>query len=124
MSAFNVEGGLAAEAWGSLTGNTATAIYTAVGNVTIASIIVCPTSGTPNLTIEIYNDSGAKVGTLRKAVATTAGTAVVWNEPFPLPPQYSIRLTSSAAGGDMDYLVVKGVPTATGRLRGVGTAPG
>jgi len=122
MSAFNVDGGLISQEWGSLANNSATDVYTATGGVTVASIIVTPTSGTPNLTIEICNAAGTKVGTLRKAVAMTAGTAFIWNEAFILPALYSIRLTSSSATGDMDYLVTHGTPAAA-RLRGMGTSP-
>lgn len=114
MSAFNVDGSLVTDDPVRLTANTATTVYTATGAVPISSIIVTPTSGTPNLTIQIHNGSTAY--NLRTAVAMTAGTAFIWDELFILPALYTIKITSSAAGGDMDVFVTHGSPAAA-RLR-------
>lgn len=119
MTAFNVEGGLVTEEPLRLTGNTATIVYTAVGRTTIASIFVCPTNGTPTITIEIYNAAGASVMFRRKAVTPTAGTPVIDNEPFILEPGYTIRVTSGSASGEMDVMVTRGIGTAPGMLRPV-----
>jgi hypothetical protein len=117
MSTFQVGGALLSEDPVRLTGNTATVVYTAVGRAAIASIVCVPTSGTPNLTIEIYNAAGSSIMTLRKAVATTAGTAFIWNEVFTLNPSQTIRVTSSAAGGDMDVMVSRAAGVAAADLR-------
>lgn len=97
--------------------NGLTTVFNAVGQVAISSIIVTPTTGTPNLTIEIYDASAASIMTLRKAVAMTAGTAFIFNELFTLNPGQTIRVTSSSATGDMDVMVIRAVATAaqTGR---------
>jgi len=121
MSAFNVEGGLVTEDPVRLTDNAPTIVYPlasspAKGSALIASIIVCPTSGTPNITIEWFNAAGSSVGYLRKAVAVSAaGTPFIFNEPFVLPPLYTLRVTSSSGTGDMDVFVTRGVDYAAGR---------
>lgn len=117
MSAFQIDGPVLSDNPVRLSGNTATIVFTASGVTPIASIICTPTTGTPNLTIEIFNAAGASVMTLRKAVATTAGTAFIFNEAITINPQETIRVTSSAAGGDMDVLVTRGVANAAAALR-------
>lgn len=117
MSEFKIDGPILSDDPVRLTGNTATIVFTATGATSIASIICTPTSGTPNLTIEIFNAAGSSIMTLRKAVATTAGTPVIFNEVFTISPGQTIRVTSSAASGDMDVLVTRGLATAAAALR-------
>lgn len=118
MSEFKIDGPVLSDDPVRLTANTATIVFTATGATSIASIICTPTTGSPNLTIEIFNAAGSSIMTLRKAVATTAGTAFIFNEVFTISPQQTIRVTSSAAGGDMDVLVTRGAAVAAGALRG------
>ena len=118
MSQFSLEGGLITEDAVALTGNTATTVYTAtLGATPISSIVVTPTSGTPNLTIGIYNASDTLVGRLRVAVAMTAGTPFIWNEVFVLAANYKIKVTSSSGTGDMEVFVTHGIGAAAGKLR-------
>lgn len=119
MSEFKIDGPIRSDSPVRLTGNTATTVYTANGAATIASIICTPTNGTPTLTIEIYNEAGSSVMFLRKTVAMTAGTAFVFNEAFTLNPAETIKVTSSAAGGDMDVMVTasSGVAAASPRAK-------
>lgn len=117
MSEFKIDGPILSDDPVRLTGNTATVVLTAPGVMSIASIICTPTNGTPTLTIEIYNAAGSSIMFLRKAVATTAGMPVIFNEVFTLNPQQTIRVTSSAASGDMDVLVTRGAGVAAASSR-------
>ena len=117
MSSFVASGGLLSDDPVTLTNGSATVVFTAVGVTLIASIVVTPTSGTPNLTIEIYNAAGSKVMTLRKAVVMTAGTPFIYNEAFTINPGQTIRVTSSSGSGDMDVQVTKGIDAAAARGR-------
>lgn len=98
-----------------ITTSTVTTVYDPVSRTTVASIIVTPTSGTPNLSISIYDGSTRTY--IRKVVATTAGTAFTWEVPFVLDPDDVLEVTSSAAGGDMDVLVNVLIPVAAASLR-------
>ncbi len=117
MSSFYIEGPILSSDPVRLTGNTATTVFTAGGVTSIASIIVTPTSGTPNLTIAIHNAAGTSIMVLRNAVAMTAGTAFIFNEVITLGIGYTIKVTSSAAGGDMDVLVTATPGVAASNLR-------
>lgn len=106
-------------AFNKLTGNTATAIYTASeGSTLIRSIIACETNGaTPTLTLEVYDVANTTSYYLRKALALSAGTPYVFNEPFMLPANWSIRATSSDASGRIDVHVAYEDPSASGSPR-------
>jgi hypothetical protein len=117
MSEFKIDGPVQSDDPVRLTGNTATTVFTAQGATRIASIICTPTSGTPTCTIEICNAAGSGIMKLRAAQATTAGTPLIFNEVITLSPGQVIKVTSSAAGGDMDVLVTRGVATAAAQLR-------
>ena len=54
---------------------------------------------------------------LRAAQAMTAGTPLIFNEAFTLPPDYIIKVTSSAASGDMDVMVTTAVAVAAASPR-------
>lgn len=117
MSEFKIDGAIRSDSPVRLTGNTATTVYAASGATSIASIICTPTNGTPSLTIEIYNEAGSSVMFLRKAVAMTAGTPFIFNEAFTINPAETIRVTSSAASGDMDVMVTTAVAVAAATPR-------
>ena len=118
MSSYTIDGGLITEDAVQLSGNTATTVYTASqGAVAISSIYVTPISGTPNLTIGIHNAAGTLVGYRRFTVAMTAGVAHNDNELFVLPANYSIKVTSSSATGDMHVFVTHGIPARAGQQR-------
>ena len=70
---------------------------------TMASITVCPTSGTPNLSISIYDGTTRRY--LRKAVAMTAGTPYTYDTPQGLNRKDVVEVTSSSSAGDMDVFV-------------------
>jgi hypothetical protein len=90
--------------FGKLTGNTATAIFTADSATFIRSIQVCENAGsTPNLTIDIFDGTTAYLK--RRALAVTAGTEILYTNEFMLPQGWSIRLTSSDAAGKFDWSV-------------------
>lgn len=102
-----------------LTGNTATAIYTADRGATrINSITACENSGaTPSLTLEAYDVSGTTSYYLRRVVALSVGTQVVYSTPFTLPHNWSIRATSNNASGLIDVFVDYEDPSASGSPR-------
>lgn len=70
---------------------------------TLASVVVCPTSGTPSLSISIYDGTTRRY--LRKAVAMTAGTPYIFETPQGLNRKDVVEVTSSSATGDMDVFV-------------------
>lgn len=109
-----ISGGLLTEPY-TITANTRTTVFTAERRTMIVSVIVTPTSGTPNLSLSRYD--GTTRSHLRSAVAMTAGTAFIWNEPFMLDPAGVVEVTSSAAGGDMDVLVTYLNPVAPAVVR-------
>lgn len=69
---------------------------------TLSLLIVTPTSGTPNLSISVYD--GTTRYYLRKAVAMTAGTPYILDTPVPLDRKEIVEVTSSSASGDMDVI--------------------
>jgi hypothetical protein len=100
---FNITGGaLSSPLPIKLTGNTVTDVFTAVQATRVLSITCCENTGsaTPNLTVEKYDGTNSYY--IRKAVAMTAGTAFIYNEPFELPAGWKIRVTSSDASGKID----------------------
>lgn len=70
---------------------------------TMASITVCPTNGTPSLSISVYDGTTRRY--LRKAVAMTAGTPYTYETPQGLNRKDVVEVTSSSATGDMDVFV-------------------
>ncbi len=98
-----------------ITGNTVTTVFTAKKRTTITAICVCPTTGTPNLSISRYDATTRTYR--RKAVAMTAGTAFIYDTPFVLNPGDVLEVTSSSASGDMDVEVTYAVPDAPAALR-------
>lgn len=98
-----------------VTGNTVTTVYTPVGRTTLVSIVVTPTSGTPSLSLSIYN--GTTRSYIRKAVAMTAGTAFTFEVPFVLDPVDVLEVTSSSGTGDMDVVVSVLLPVAAASQR-------
>lgn len=93
-----------------ISANTITTVFTAERRTLISSIIVTPTSGTPNLSISRYD--GTTRSYIRKAVAMTAGTAFTFETPFMLDVGGLLEVTSSAGGGDMDVLTTYVNPVA------------
>jgi hypothetical protein len=98
-----ITGGLITEP-AALSANTVTTVFTARSRTMIVSVVACPTSGTPNLSLSRYN--GTTRYYFRKAVAMTAGTPYVWETPFMID------------AGDMDVMVTYLMPFATGVVRG------
>lgn len=109
-----ITGGLISE-WAKVSGNTATTVFTANRKTLIVSIAVTPTSGTPSLTIARYD--GTSRYNRRTAVAMTAGTAYVDENPFVLDNEDTIEITSSSATGDMDVCVTYVSPEAAANVR-------
>lgn len=110
MSALDNNGGAITED-GTLTGNSATTIFTATGATWIRSITACDnTTGGPTVTIDKYDGSAAYVIQRAKAVP------LIFNEPFLLPVGWSIRMTSSDASGHIDWSITYDGPSA-GKLR-------
>lgn len=104
-------------AFGKLTGNTATAIYTASSATYVRSIVACENTGsaTPTLSIEVYDGSNSYYR--RRAVALTAGLEIQYLVPFMLPQGWSVRLTSGDAAGKIDWAITYDDPNAAGRGR-------
>ena len=99
-----------------ITANTRTTVFTADrGRTTIVSLIVTPTSGTPNLSISRYD--GTTRTMLRKEVAMTAGTALVLDVPFVIDQNGTLEVQSSSGTGDMDVLVTYLNPVAPAVVR-------
>jgi hypothetical protein len=109
-----ISGGLLTEPV-TISGSSRTTVFTALRRTLIASIVVTPTSGTPNLSVSRYD--GTTRSYLRRTVAMTAGTAFIWNEPFTVDPGGLIEVESSAAGGDMDVLTTYVNPVAPATVR-------
>ncbi len=86
-----------------ITGSSVTTVLSLGRLATMASITVCPTNGTPNLSISIYDGTTRRY--LRKAVAMTAGTAFTYDIPQGLNRKDVVEVTSSSASGDMDVFV-------------------
>lgn len=120
MSNLNIDGALQT-LFTKLTGSSATEVYPKSGDTNksqtlIASIVCCMNGAvTPNLTIAI--DDGTNTYNLRRALAMTAGTAVIWDEPFTLPQNWTIKVTSSDASGQVDVLVNYLANVAAARMR-------
>ena len=106
MSGYALIGGLTTDDPTRLTGNTATTVFTAVGATPIASIIVCPTTGTPTFTITLVSPA-AVIRNIWKGTSPN-----VFNEYIMVPPLYVLKVTSSSATGDMDVTVTHGTPAA------------
>jgi hypothetical protein len=116
MSTLDNSGGDLTD-FGRLTASTVTTIFTASGSTWIHSITAAERTGaTPNLTIEVYDVANTTSYYKRFAVAMTAGTEVVYSEPFLLPALWAIRMTSSDAAGKIDWTVTYSGPAA-GKLR-------
>jgi hypothetical protein len=111
---ISISGGLLSEPK-AITANTISAVYTAERRTLIASIVVTPTAGTPNLSVSRYD--GTTRVYIRKAVAMTAGTAWTWEIPFVLDPGGVLEVTSSAGSGDMDVLTTFVNPNAPAIVR-------
>jgi hypothetical protein len=112
---ISVTGGLLTEPF-SITGNSRTTVFTAEKRTLIVSVVVTPSSGTPNLSLSRYD--GTIRAFFRNAVAMTAGTAFVWDEPFMLDPEGLLEVQSSAAGGDMTGWFTYLNPVAPAVVRG------
>lgn len=102
-----------------LTSSAATVVYTADRGATrINSITACENSGaTPSLTLEAYDTLGTTSYYIRRVVALSVGTQVVYNTPFTLPHNWSIRATSNNASGLIDVFVDYEDPSASGSPR-------
>jgi hypothetical protein len=106
MSALDNAGGAITED-GRLTGNTATTIFTATGATWIRSITASDNAaGSPTVTIDKYDGTNARV------IKLTAAVPLIFNEPFLLPLGWLIRMTSSNAGGLIDWSITYDGPSA------------
>lgn len=105
-------------AFGKLTGNTATAVFTAESATLIRSITACENTGaaTPTLSVEAYDGTNSYYKC--RGTALGAGLFLDYDVEFTLPQGWSIRLTSSDASGKVDWTVSYDDPSASGRLRG------
>lgn len=112
---LSVLGGLTE--YGKLTSSSVTTIYTAsLGTTRIRSLQCCENNaGTPTLTVEAYD--GTNIYYLRKGLAVAAGTPIVFNEAFYLPQGWSLRLTSSDAQGEIDWILTYDSPSRAAALR-------
>jgi len=105
MSDINKQGALTED--GTLTGNTATTIFTAVGATWIRSITASDNAaGAPTVTIDKYDGSTAKI------IKRVASVPLIFNEPFLLPVGWFIRMTSSNASGLIDWSITYEGPSA------------
>lgn len=87
------------------------------GRPTVIASIECTeiSNGTPNLTIAIYDPKTPAVYYKRNALAVTAKSTTVYSEPFVLPNNWTLGVTTSA--GIMSVLVNYFSPNATGQGR-------
>lgn len=106
---FTVSNGVLETKRTTLTGNTATEIFKATSRTTVVSVVVAPNSGTPTVTLDVYDGTNAFV--IAKTLATTNGNAI-FSEPVMLGPGQSIRATSSDASGHLDCHVSYLQPTS------------
>lgn len=103
--------------FGKLSDNIETVVFSAEGVTRIRSILCVENAGsTPTLTISIYDTNNSIAYFKRKAVAMTAGTEVIFNEPFFLPNGWQIRMQSSDAAGKVDWCLTYDAP-GTARQR-------
>jgi hypothetical protein len=112
---ISVTGGLLTEPFAITDGDPAD-VFTAERRTLIVSIVVTPSTGTPTLTLSRYD--GTTRSYMRNAVAMTAGTAFVWNEPFMLDPEGTVEVESSSGTGDMTGWVTYLNPVAPAVVRG------
>lgn len=98
-----------------LSGNTATSVFAPTRKTTVASVVVTPTSGTPNLTI--LKTDGTTTMYYRTAVTMTAGTAFVFDTPIVLDADWILKVQSSSGSGDMtvDVSYLESAAGAVGR---------
>jgi len=96
---------------GTLTGNTATVVFTATGATYIRVITATDNAaGGPTVTVDKYDGTSAYVMRRAAAVPLTLDT------PFLLPVGWKIRLTSSNASGLIDWSITYDPPAAA-RIR-------
>jgi len=116
MTDFSVLAGISE--YGKISNNTTTTIYTAsIGTTRVRSVICCENAGsTPNLTLEV-ND-GTNSYYKRKAVAMTAGSETIFNEPFYVPQGWTVKITSSDAAGKIDWTITYDAPSRAAAGRG------
>lgn len=101
-----------------ITGNTATAVFTATKRTVITGISITENAGsTPNLTVDRYDTANTTAYFLRRTSAVTAGQTVTFENHMPmvLHQGWSIRVTSSDAAGKFDGLINYIMPDATAK---------
>lgn len=99
-----------------ITGNTATAVFTARSRTVITSLVITENNGsTPNLTVDRYDTANTTAYYLRNALAVTAKQTVIFDEPMVLQTGWSIRVTSSDASGRFDGTMTYIFPDASAR---------
>jgi hypothetical protein len=102
-----------------ITGNTATAVFTATKRTVITSLVITENAGsTPNLTVDRYDTANTTAYFLRNALAVTAKQTVTFNEPMVLKSGWSLRITSSDAAGKFDGMLTYIFPDATAKGNG------
>jgi hypothetical protein len=111
---ISISGGLLTET-AAIANTSVTTIFTAERRTMIVSVIVTPTSGTPNLSLSRYDGTTRRY--FRRAVTMTAGTAFAWEVPFMVDAGDVVEVTSSAAGGDMDVMITYLNPVAPATVR-------
>lgn len=105
MSSTLIGQGLITE-YGNLTSSSPTQIMLRDGAVLINSIICTEIAGgTPSLTVEVYSPSTASSYFLRNQTPLTAKQTVIYDEQFVIQNGDYLRLTSSAALGQVSFFV-------------------
>lgn len=110
-----------------ITGNTATAVFTATKRTMITGLTITENNGsTPNLTVERYDTANTTAYYMRRTSAVTAGQTVTFDEQMPmvLHTGWSLRVTSSDAAGRFDGFMTYTFPDATAKNGGVYQPPG
>lgn len=99
-----------------ITGNAATAVYTADKRTVITGLSITENAGsTPNLTVDRYDVANTAAYYMRNAQAVTAKQTVTFDSHFPmvLHPGWQLRITSSDAAGKFDGFLTFIMPDAT-----------
>lgn len=110
-----------------ITGNTATAVYTATKRTVITGLSITENAGsTPNLTVDRYDTANTTAYYMRNALAVTAKETVTFEDHMPmvLHPGWSLRVTSSDAAGKFDGFLTYIFPDATAKNGGFYQPPG
>ena len=110
-----------------ITGNAATAVFTATKRTVIVGLTITENAGsTPTLTVDRYDTANTTAYYMRNAGAVTAKQTITFDDQLPLVlhPGWSLRVTSSDVAGKFDGFVTYVLPDATAKSGGFYQAPG